>query len=54
MPAVASAPIDTTDGDRLARRNVFVLATAQALAGATSTIFVATGGIAGAMLAPDK
>jgi MFS family permease len=53
MPAVA-APIDMTDGDRLARRNVFVLATAQALAGATSTIFVATGGIAGAMLAPDK
>jgi MFS family permease len=54
MPAAASAPIDTTDGDRLARRNVLVLATAQALAGATSTIFVATGGIAGAMLAPDK
>jgi MFS family permease len=54
MPAAATAPIDTTDGDGLARRNVFVLATAQALAGATSTIFVATGGIAGAMLAPDK
>jgi MFS family permease len=54
MPAAAAAPIDTTDGDRLARRNVLVLATAQALAGATSTIFVATGGIAGAMLAPDK
>ncbi|MEA2977486.1 MAG: hypothetical protein QOF19_3006 [Alphaproteobacteria bacterium] len=51
---LATAPIDTIDGDRLARRNVFVLATAQALAGATSTIFVATGGIAGAMLAPDK
>jgi MFS family permease len=54
MPAAASVPIDALDGDRLARRNVFVLAIAQALAGGTSTIFVATGGIAGAMLAPDK
>lgn len=46
--------INVLDDDRLARRNVLVLATAQALAGSTSTIFVATGGIVGAMLAPDK
>ncbi len=54
MPAMLATPIDETDGDRLARRNALVLALAQALAGGTSTIFVATGGIAGAMLAPDK
>jgi predicted MFS family arabinose efflux permease len=54
MPAVAAVPIDAPVGDRLARRNVLVLAIAQALAGGTSTIFVATGGITGAMLAPDK
>jgi predicted MFS family arabinose efflux permease len=53
MPA-SSVPIDAVDGDRLARRNVFVLATAQALAGGISTIVVTTGGIVGAMLAPDK
>ena len=53
MPATATS-IDASDGDRLARRNVLVLAIAQALAGSTSTIFVATGGIVGAMLAPDK
>lgn len=49
-----AASIDFPQSDRLARRNVLVLATAQALAGSTSTIFVATGGIVGAMLAPDK
>jgi predicted MFS family arabinose efflux permease len=54
VPVSASVPIDALDGDRLARRNVFVLATAQALASGTSTIFVTTGGIVGAMLAPDK
>jgi len=54
MPAAASAPIDALDGDRLARRNVLVLATAQALAGGNSTIVITTGGIVGAMLAPDK
>jgi predicted MFS family arabinose efflux permease len=53
MPAAATS-IDASDGDRLARRNILVLAIAQALAGSTSTIFVATGGIVGAMLAPDK
>jgi MFS family permease len=40
--------------DRLARRNALVLALAQALAGGNSTVLVATGGIVGAMLAPDK
>lgn len=49
-----AASIELPGDDRLARRNVMVLATAQALAGGTSTIFVATGGIVGAMLAPDK
>jgi predicted MFS family arabinose efflux permease len=50
----AAASLELPGDDRLARRNVMVLATAQALAGGTSTIFVATGGIVGAMLAPDK
>src|SRR5580704_7241895 len=40
--------------DRLARRNALVLAAAQALAGANSTVIVSTGGIIGMMLAPDK
>jgi MFS family permease len=38
----------------VARRNVLVLAIAQALAGGTSTIFITTGGITGAMLAADR
>jgi MFS family permease len=54
MPATASVSINAWDSDRLARRNVLVLATAQALAGGTSTIVITTGGIVGAMLAPDK
>jgi MFS family permease len=41
-------------GDRLARRNALVLAVALALAGGNNTVLVATGGIVGAMLAPDK
>jgi predicted MFS family arabinose efflux permease len=48
----AAAPLLTDD--RLARRNALVLAGAQALAGANNTVMVATGGIVGAMLAPDK
>jgi MFS family permease len=39
--------------DRLAARNARVLAVAQALAGGNNTVIVATGGIAGVMLAPD-
>jgi MFS family permease len=40
--------------DRLARRNAVILAAAQALAGGNNTVLVATGGIVGSMLAPDK
>ena len=40
--------------DRLARKNALVLAVAQALAGGNNTVIVATGGIVGTMLAPDK
>ncbi|MGD9770085.1 MAG: MFS transporter, partial [Pseudolabrys sp.] len=40
--------------DTLARRNAIVLAIGQALAGANNTVLIATGSIAGAMLAPDK
>jgi predicted MFS family arabinose efflux permease len=40
--------------DRLARRNAVVLAVAQAFAGGNNTVIVATGGIAGAMLALDR
>jgi MFS family permease len=44
--------LDVID-DRLAKRNALVLAVAQALAGGNNAVIVATGGIAGAMLAPD-
>jgi MFS family permease len=40
--------------DRLARRNAFLLAAAQALAGGNNTVLITTGSIVGAMLAPDK
>ena len=40
--------------DRLAKRNALVLAIAQALAGGNNTVVLATGGILGSMLAPDK
>jgi len=52
--AVAEISLDAAAGDRLARRNALVLAVAQALAGANNTVTVTTGGIVGAMLAPDK
>ena len=39
--------------DRLAARNALVLAAAQALAGGNNAIIVATGGIAGSLLAPS-
>ena len=41
-------------GDRLARKNALVLAVAQALAGGNNTVLMATGGIVGSMIAPDK
>ena len=54
---VEAAPrtlVEEASDDRLARRNAFVLAAAQALAGANNTVIVSTGGIIGLMLAPDK
>ena len=54
MSAVAEAPFDAAAGNRLARRNALVLAMGQALAGGNGTVVKATGGILGAMLAPDK
>jgi MFS family permease len=53
MTATAAALPDGID-DRLARRNTLVLAAAQALAGGNASVIFATGGIVGAMLAPDK
>ena len=52
MAVIAEPSTEVTD-DRLAARNALVLAAAQALAGGNSTVIVATGGIAGAILAPD-
>ena len=40
--------------DGLAKRNAMVLAVAQALAGGNNTVIVATAGIIGLVLAPDK
>ncbi len=52
MVALAAPATEATD-DRLAKHNALVLAAAQALAGGNNTVIVATGGIAGSMLAPD-
>ena len=52
MTAIAEPALDLTD-DRLAARNALVLAVGQALAGGNNTVIVATGGIAGSVLAPD-
>jgi len=46
--------VDVAAGDHLARRNALVLAVTQALAGGNSTVLVATAGIVGTTLAPDK
>ncbi len=54
MSALAEAMADPVAGDRLARRNALVLAATQALAGGNNTVLVATAGIVGTMLAPDK
>src|SRR5882672_8055684 len=54
MSALAEPAIEATTSDRLARRNALVLAIAQALAGGNNTVLVATAGIVGTMLAPDK
>lgn len=53
----ASPPVDTTpdSDDRIARRNVFVLAAAQAFGGAGAPICISLGGIVGYfLLGPDK
>ena len=52
MAVLADQSLDVVD-DRLAARNALILAAAQALAGGNNTVIVATGGIAGAILAPD-
>jgi predicted MFS family arabinose efflux permease len=54
MSALATPIVDAAAGDRLARRNALVLAVTQALAGGNATVLVATAGIVGTMLAPDK
>ena len=54
MSALAQPVVDVIAGDRLARRNVLVLAVTQALAGGNSTVLFATAGIVGTTLAPDK
>ena len=54
MSALAEPAMDAVTGDRLARRNALVLSVAQALAGGNNTVLVATAGIVGTMLAPDK
>lgn len=53
MSAISSSPPEAVD-DGLARRNAMVLAVTQALAGANNSVIIATGGIVGAMLAPDR
>jgi len=52
MAVLAEPAVDATD-DRLAKRNALVLAVAQALSGGNNAVIVATGGIAGSILAPD-
>jgi MFS family permease len=52
MAIIAETSLDITD-DGLAARNALILAAAQALAGGNNTVIVATGGIAGAILAPN-
>jgi predicted MFS family arabinose efflux permease len=53
MTAVAETSFALAIDDRLARRNALILAVTQALAGANNTVIVSTGGIVGAVLAPD-
>ena len=51
--AVLAEPTTEVVEDRLAKHNTLVLAVAQALAGGNAGVIVTTGGIAGAILAPD-
>jgi MFS family permease len=56
MAQMSSTAVSTESpaDDRLARRNVLVLALAQALAGGNQAVIVTTGGIIGTMLGPNK
>ena len=54
MSATAESFQHVKPDDTLARRNAFVLAVAQALAGGNNTVIVSTASIVGAVLAPDK
>ena len=54
MSAIAETSFALPIDDRLARRNALVLAFTQALSGGNNTVIASTGGILGAMLAPDK
>jgi predicted MFS family arabinose efflux permease len=54
MLAPAEPVLTAAEGDRLAKRNALVLAVTQALAGGNNSVLVATAGIVGIMLAPDK
>src|SRR5215831_15614994 len=54
MSALAETKANYIAGDRLARRNALVLSVTQALAGGNNTVLVATAGIVGTVLAPDK
>src|SRR5262249_58633368 len=54
MSPLAEAKVDGLAGDQRARRNALVLAAPQALAGGNNTVLVATAGIVGTALAPDK
>jgi MFS family permease len=51
--AVLAAPATEVVDDLLAKHNALILAVAQALAGGNNAVIVATGGIAGSILAPD-
>jgi predicted MFS family arabinose efflux permease len=53
MSAIAETEAFVAD-DRLAKRNAWVLAIAQALAGGNNTVVAATASIIGSVLAPDK
>jgi MFS family permease len=53
LMAVLAEPTTEVADDRLAKHNALVLAVAQALAGGNTSVIVATGGIAGSILAPD-
>ena len=52
--SVLAQPVTELTDDRLARRNAVVLSVTQALAGANNTVIIATGGIVGAVLAPER